>query len=181
MSNGLRFLYHVCSFSSTSRRTFNIQLLRESRRVCTLSTGVGKTFRISFQAGPFFPFLSTSTSPRPTPRRNAERPPGTDLSNVTSGRPSPFYFTAGFLVSRIFIADRVVRVSFLPRVPHPFDPQDGLEHTYFSAFSPSTPAYRASIRRRPIKRRIRRYRHERIPTSTRKEWFCLYNYYILKN
>lgn len=97
--------------------SFQRPLLRESRCVCTQS-GSGKRSGSVSKPALFFPFLSTSPS---DPRRNAERPPGTDLSNVASGRPSPFYFTAGFLVSRIFIADRAVCVSFFPRVPHPYD------------------------------------------------------------
>jgi len=42
----------ACAPSSTSRRAFNVRSSKGTR-VCTV--GIGKTFQISFQAGPFFP------------------------------------------------------------------------------------------------------------------------------
>lgn len=63
--------------------------------VCAQS-GSGKRSRSVFKPALFSPSsLSTSTSLF-DPRRNAERPLGMGLSNVASGRRSPFYFAAGF-------------------------------------------------------------------------------------
>lgn len=50
-------------------------------------------------------------------------------------------FHGGVLVSRIFIAYRAIRVSFLSRVLNLYDTQAILEYTYFSTFSSSPSVY----------------------------------------
>lgn len=95
--DGLRFLYRVCSFVHFTA-SFQRSLSSEGRRVCTQS-GSGKRSRSVSKPALFFPSVPISTSTSLfDPRRNAGRPVGMGLSNVASGRRSPFYFSVlGFL------------------------------------------------------------------------------------
>lgn len=91
-----------CVFpSSTSRQAFNVRSSEGTDVWAQSSPGSGKRSRSVSKLRSFFfpPFrlvpISTSTNPSVDPRRNAERPPGMGLSNVTSRRRSPFYFAVG--------------------------------------------------------------------------------------
>lgn len=84
------FLRSLCSKLSTTAPP-RVDVCAQSRS--------GKTFQISFQVGPFFSLrssLSTSTELVRPAAKCGERPPGMGLSNVASGRRSPFYLAMGF-------------------------------------------------------------------------------------
>jgi len=136
----------------------------EGRAKAAHSLGAGETFgSVSKPALFFLPPLSTSVKPS-NPRRNAERPPGMGLSNAWQR--SSILFRGGVPVSRIFIVDRAVRVSFLSRVPHFYDDDDDdddddgtLQHTiHFLSF----PSFSSAKETRKEEDRYVIIHHERI-------------------
>lgn len=86
----------VCVPSFTLQHAFNVRSSK-GRRVCTVE--IGENVPDQFPSWPFFSLhssLSTSTEPVRPAAKCGERSPGMGLSNVASGRRSPFYLTVGF-------------------------------------------------------------------------------------
>lgn len=102
---------------SRERRAFNVCF--SETRVCTV--GLGKAFRISFQAGLllFFPIdpIDNHEPVQPAAKRGTSTRDGLIERLATF----PHFISRRGSRSRIFIADRALRVSFLSRVSHLYD------------------------------------------------------------
>lgn len=151
----------VCVPSSTLRQAFNVRS-SEGRRVCTV--GLGKTFQISFQAGSFFPFVPIDIHEPVRPAAKCGTSTRDGLIERCVWPTFSILFRGGFLVSRIFIAHRAIRVSFPSHVPHLYE-RRLFSSAYLSTFSPAPSARASREKADPIKKRIRRYRRERTSTT----------------
>jgi len=91
---------------------------RECTRVCTV--GIGKTFQISFQVGPFFPSARPYRHPRAHSTSGEMRNVHQGWAYRTSGRRSPFYFAAGFSFLE-FLSLTARYACRFSRAPHLYD------------------------------------------------------------
>lgn len=124
--------------------------------VCAQS---GKRSRSVSRPALFFPSIPIDI--HESVRSAAERPPGMGLSNVASGRRSPFYFAANFSFLGFLSPVRAICVSFLSHVPQLYGAQ--------ARISPcSSLPLPCTVRRRLIKKRIHRYRRENAPLTPGK-------------